>query len=50
MFEDLRVLCTSLASSTSLELHKARGLRHAPALSSYNARGLRHEFERAKFL
>ena len=30
------MLCTSLASSTSLELHKARGLRHAPALSSFN--------------
>lgn len=35
--------------SGSLYLHKARGLPHTCALSSYNACGLRHEFERVQF-
>ena len=29
--------------------HKARGLRHVRALSSYNERCLRHVFKRARF-
>lgn len=35
--------------SGSLYLHKARGLPHTCALSSYNACGLRHEFKRVQF-
>lgn len=36
--------------SGSLHLHKARGLPHTCALSSYNACGFCHEFERVQFL